>query len=42
MKSGKAPGTSEVTLELIAASGGVRIQAMAEKCQSPRWIWNAS
>ena len=37
----KALGSSEVSLELIAASG-VGIQVMAEICQSPRWIWNAS
>ena len=30
MKTGKAPGPSEVSLELIAASGGVEIQVMAE------------
>ena len=42
MKTGKDPEPSEVTLELIAASGGVGIQVMAEKCQSRRWIWNAS
>ena len=33
MKTGKAPGPSEVSLELIAASGGVVIQVMAEICQ---------
>ena len=33
MKTGKAPGPSEVSQELIAASGGVRIQVMAEICQ---------
>ena len=33
MKTGKAPGPSEVSPELIAASGGVRIQVMAEICQ---------
>ena len=33
MKTGKAPGPSEVSLELIAASGGVGIQVMAEICQ---------
>ena len=33
MKTGKAPGPSEVPLELITASGGVEIQAMAEICQ---------
>ena len=31
-KTGKAPGSSEVSLELIAASGGVGIQVMAEIC----------
>ena len=30
MKTGKAPGPSEVSLELVAASGGVGIQVMAE------------
>ena len=33
MKVGKAPGTSEVSLEFIATSGGVGIQVMAEICQ---------
>ena len=33
MKTGKAPGPSEVSLELIAASRGVGIQVMAEICQ---------
>ena len=34
MKTGKALGPSEVSLELIAASGGVLIQVMAEICQN--------
>ena len=34
MKTGRAPGPSEVSLELIAASGGVGIQVMAEICQN--------
>ena len=38
----KNPGPSEVSIELIAASGGVGIQVMVEICQSPRRIWNAS
>ena len=42
MKTGRAPGPSDVPLELIAASGGVGIQVMAEICLSPGWIWNAS
>ena len=33
MKTGKAPGPSEASLELIAASGGVGIQVIAEICQ---------
>ena len=33
MKTGKAPGPSEVSLQLIAASGGVGIQVMSEICQ---------
>ena len=33
MKTEKSPGPSEVSLELIAASGGVGIQVMAEICQ---------
>ena len=33
MKTGKAPEPSEVSLELIAASGGVGIHVMAEICQ---------
>ena len=32
MKTRKAPGPSEVSLELIAASGLVGIQVMAEIC----------
>ena len=42
IKTGTASGPSEVSLELIAASGRVGIQLTAEICQSPRWIWNAS
>ena len=42
MKTGKDPGPSEVSLELIAASGGVGSRIMAEICPSPRWIWNGS
>ena len=33
IKTGKAPGHSVVSLELIAASGGVGSQVMAEVCQ---------
>ena len=33
MKKGKAPGSSEVSLELIAASGEVGIHVMADVCQ---------
>ena len=33
MKTGTAPAPSEVSLELIAACGGVGIQVMAEICQ---------
>ena len=40
VKRGKAPVHSEVSLELIAASGGVGIQVMAEIPH--RWIWNAT
>ena len=32
MKTGKAPGPLEVSLELIAASVGVGIQVLAEIC----------
>ena len=32
LKTGKAPGPSEVSLELIVANGGVGIQLMAEIC----------
>ena len=42
MKTGKAPGPLEVSLDFIDAIGGVGIQLIAEICQSPRWIWNAS
>ena len=34
MKTGKLPGPSEVSLELIAASGGVGIQVMTVICQT--------
>ena len=34
MTTCKAPGNSEVSLELIAACGGVGIQVMAEICQN--------
>ena len=37
IKTGKAHGPSEVSLELISASGGVGIQVMAEICHSPRF-----
>ena len=33
MKTGKAPVPSEVSLELIAASGGVGIEVMAVICR---------
>ena len=33
MKAGKAPGPSEVSLDLIVASGGVGIHVMVEICQ---------
>ena len=33
IKTGKNPEPSEVSLELIAASGGVGIQVLAEICQ---------
>ena len=33
MKTGKNSGPSEISQELIAASGGVGIQVMAEICQ---------
>ena len=42
MKTGKDPEPSEVSQELIAASGGEGIQVMDEMCQSPRLAWNAS
>ena len=35
MKTGNSPGPSEISLELIAASGGVGIKVMAYICQSP-------
>ena len=34
MKTGKGPGLSEVSLELVAASRGVGFYVMAEICQS--------
>ena len=33
LQTGKAPGPSEVSLELITSRGGVGIQVMAEICQ---------
>ena len=42
MKAGKVLGPSDVSLELIAASGEMGIQVMAEMCHSPRLIGNAS
>ena len=33
MKTGKASGPSEVSLEMIAAKGGVGIHVMVEICQ---------
>ena len=33
MKTGKVPRLSDVSLELITASGGVGIQVMTEICQ---------
>ena len=33
MKTGKGPGPIKVSLELIAASGGVGIEVMAQICQ---------
>ena len=41
MKTGKALGPSEVSLELITASRGVGILVMVELSECPRWIWNA-
>ena len=42
MLTGKSPGPSKISLELIAASRGVGIQVIAEICQRTRCIWNAS
>ena len=42
LKTGRTPGHSEVSLELIAVSGAVGIQVMVEICQRPRVNWNAS
>ena len=39
MKTGKAPGPSKVSLEMVASGGGVGIQVMVEMSESPRWIW---
>ena len=33
IKTGKAPGPSEVSLELIAACGGIGIQVISEICE---------
>ena len=40
LKTSKDPEHSEVSLELIVASGEVWIQVMTEICLSPRWILN--
>ena len=42
MKTGKAAGPSEVSLELSATSEEVKMRAMAEICPSPKWFLNAS
>ena len=42
IKTRNVPGPSDVSLELIAASGGVGIQVMAEICQSHRIEWALS
>ena len=42
MKTEKAFGPSDVSLELIAASREVRIQVMSMLCQSLSWIGIAS
>ena len=42
MKTGKAAGPSEVSLEMIAASRRVEIQVQTEICHSPIWFCNAS
>ena len=42
MKTGKAPGFSDLLFDLKAASMEVRIQVMAEISLSHRFIWNAS
>ena len=34
MKSGKATGPSEVSVEMIVASGEIRVKVMMELCQS--------
>ena len=34
MKAGKAPGPSEVSVEMIAASGEIGIDVMVELCQN--------
>ena len=42
MQTGKALARSDVPLEQVVASGVIGIQMMAELCQSPCSIWNAS
>ena len=41
LKTEKAPGTSDVSLELIAASREVGIQVVVAMSKSFGWIWNA-
>ena len=38
VKTENVSGLIYVPLDLITASGGVKILVMAEICQSPRWI----
>ena len=42
IKTGKAHGPSEESLELITSCREVGIQVIAEICHRPRWTWNAS
>ena len=42
LKTAKDPGPSDVSMKLIAASGEIGIEVMAEMSESTRWIRNAS
>ena len=42
LKTGKAVGSSGLSLELVVVSGEIGLQVIVELFQSSRWIVNAS